>query len=67
MLGDYVAVGDFEGYLHWLAADDGRIVARERIGSDPITAAPVARNGVVYVLGEGGVLAAVRTPGSDAP
>ncbi len=28
---DYVAVGDLEGYVHWLAAEDGRLVARTRL------------------------------------
>ena len=59
VLGDYVLVGDFEGYLHWLAREDGRIVARVRVGSDPISATPVVIDGVVYVYGDGGRLQAL--------
>ena len=31
--GDYIVVGDYDGYLHWLNRDDGKIVARERLNS----------------------------------
>ncbi len=31
LLGDYVAVGDFQGYLHWMTRVDGRFVARVRM------------------------------------
>ena len=56
---DFVLVGDFEGYLHWLSQEDGRMVARTRVGSDPISATPVVVGEVVYVLGEGGRLQAL--------
>jgi outer membrane protein assembly factor BamB len=62
ILGDYVVVGDFEGYLHWFAADDGSPVARMRIGSSPIVAQPVVADEVLYVLSTDGTLAAVRLP-----
>ncbi len=29
--GNYIVMGDFEGYLHWLSKEDGRLVARTRI------------------------------------
>ena len=29
--GDFLVVGDYDGYLHWLARDDGHLVARTRI------------------------------------
>lgn len=29
--GEYLLVGDYDGYLHWLAKEDGHIVARTRI------------------------------------
>jgi len=56
----YVVVGDYEGYLHWLSHDDGKMVARTRIGSAAITSPPVMSDGVVYVFGDGGALAAVQ-------
>ncbi|MGD2116974.1 MAG: outer membrane protein assembly factor BamB [Chromatiales bacterium] len=54
-----VVVGDYAGYLHWLSHDDGHLVARSRVGSAPISAAPIVRDGVVYVYGEEGDLVAV--------
>jgi outer membrane protein assembly factor BamB len=61
-VGDYVVVGDYEGYLHWLSPEDGRIVGRIRVGSDRISTQPVVVDGVAYVLGDGGELAAVAAP-----
>ncbi|MGD8956860.1 MAG: outer membrane protein assembly factor BamB [Chromatiaceae bacterium] len=62
LLGDLVVVGDFEGYLHWLDKSDGSMVARTRVGSDPITTGVQVVNGILYVQGDGGKLAAVRLP-----
>jgi outer membrane protein assembly factor BamB len=62
LLGDLVVVGDFEGYLHWLDKSDGSMVARTRVGSDPITTGMQVANGILYVQGDGGQLAAVRLP-----
>ncbi|MES9965498.1 MAG: outer membrane protein assembly factor BamB [Candidatus Sedimenticola sp. 20ELBAFRAG] len=59
VLDDYVVVGDYQGYLHWLSTEDGRLLGRTRVGEDPITTAPVVNNGVVYIYGDGGALAAV--------
>ncbi|HUP92377.1 MAG TPA: outer membrane protein assembly factor BamB [Solimonas sp.] len=58
--GNYIVVGDFEGYLHWLDPKDGRIVARTRVGSDPILSAPVAGEQMLYVLNSSGRISAVR-------
>ena len=58
---DYVVVGDFEGYLHWMARDDGHFVARTRIDDDGILTPPMAVGDLLYVNGKGGVLAALRT------
>lgn len=38
---DYIAVADFEGYVHLLTRADGRIVARHRTGGFGILADPV--------------------------
>jgi len=62
VLGGLVVVGDFEGYLHWMDHTDGRLIARTRVGSDPITTGLQVYNNVLYVQGDGGELAAVRLP-----
>jgi outer membrane protein assembly factor BamB len=62
VLGDYVVVGDLEGYLHWLSSRDGRLLARVRVGDAPITARPMVYDGRLYVLGDGGTLAAFALP-----
>lgn len=58
-----VAVGDYQGYVHFLAREDGRLLARVRAGSDAIVAPPVATpygivvqnsNGSVHLLNTGG-------------
>ena len=64
VIGEYVIIGDFEGYLHWLSREDGRILARTRVGKKPISSAPVVVDGVAYVYGDGGALAAVKGPES---
>lgn len=58
VLGEYVIVGDFEGYLHWLSREDGRLLARVRVGDDPIHNAPTVVDDVLYVYGSGGAVAA---------
>jgi len=55
---DYVAVGDFEGYVHLLSRYDGSLVARARVDSKGISKKPLAHNGVLYVYGNSGDLAA---------
>lgn len=55
-----VAVGDFEGYVHWLSADDGHFVARHRVGRGAVRAQPLAHNGLLYVSNRSGELAALR-------
>ncbi len=56
-LGGAVAVGDFQGYVHFLARDSGAIVARFSTGSSAVRAAPVRLPGgqavVVQTLGGG--------------
>lgn len=60
VFGQFVVVGDFEGYVHWLRKDDGQFAARVRVDSDSIVAAPVATAFAVYVYGSGGELAALQ-------
>ena len=60
--GQHVVVADFDGHVHWLSADDGRFVARIRIGGSAVRAPPVATEAAVYVLGETGKLTALALP-----
>jgi outer membrane protein assembly factor BamB len=59
----YVAVGDFEGYLHLLSTYDGHIAGRVRVDSKGIAARPLAVGDVLYVYGRGGTLAAYTLGG----
>jgi len=59
--GDYVVVGDFDGYVHFLGREDGRIAARLQIDSDGLSSAPVAVDDLLLIYGRGGTLTALRT------
>jgi len=56
-------VGDFEGYLHWLSKDSGRIAGRIRAGNKGIIAPPVAARNTVFVYDQNGTLGAFRAGG----
>ncbi len=57
---NYVVVGDFEGYLHWLDKSDGHIVGRIRATGKEIIAPPIAAGNTVFVYGKNGSLGAFR-------
>jgi len=59
---DYVVVGDFEGYLHWLSQDSGEIVARHQVDSSGIHSTPTVANSVIYTQARNGDLQAIMTP-----
>jgi outer membrane protein assembly factor BamB len=59
VFGDYLLVGDLEGYVHWLSQEDGQVLARVEVGDEPITARPLVRGKVAFVLGRDGDLAAL--------
>ena len=61
--GNYVAVGDFEGYLHLLSTDDGRIAGRVKVDGKGIAERPLVVDDVLYVYGKGGTLAAYTLRG----
>jgi outer membrane protein assembly factor BamB len=59
-LGSAVVVGDFEGYVHFLARDSGAFVARYAAGGGAIRAAPVVlQDGVLVQTQDGRLLALV--------
>lgn len=60
--GDYIVVGDFEGYLHWISRVDGRFVARQQINKHPIRSQPIEKDGILYITSTDGRLTAIRVP-----
>ncbi len=65
LLGDLVAVADFEGYVHWFAKSDGKLVARTSVG-DRVSNPPLAVDGLLLVMDDKGGIAAFR-PQALAP
>lgn len=61
-VGNYVVVGDFEGYLHWLDVTTGELVAQYNIDGSGVYATPTAHDGVLYVQSRDGDLEAIETP-----
>jgi outer membrane protein assembly factor BamB len=57
--GNAVAVGDFEGYVHFLARDSGAFVARFATGATAIVAAPTPLPGGLVVQTQSGGLYAL--------
>ena len=58
--GDYVVVGDYDGYLHWLRLDNGEEAARERAGGKALRAKPVIVDGILLVQNVEGQLSAFQ-------
>lgn len=58
--GDYVVLGDLEGYVHWLASADGKFAARVRLSKHPIQSAPVVVGDTVYIEDIDGEIGAYR-------
>jgi len=58
--GQLVVVADRLGYVHWLSADSGEIVARERPSNDPPAAPPLVVGNRLYLLDRDGKLSAWR-------
>ena len=58
--GNYVVVGDSEGYVHWLQTGDGALAGRERLSKKAIRAQPVVVGDLVYIEDVQGRIAAYR-------
>jgi outer membrane protein assembly factor BamB len=56
---DYVVVGDYEGYVHWLSVRDGRQLGRIKVSDSAIEVKPIVAEGIVYVYAKDGTLAAL--------
>jgi outer membrane protein assembly factor BamB len=62
IIGSHVVVADVEGVVHWLNADDGRFVARQKLG-DRVSGAPLVAGDLLLVRSDKGALRAFRAPG----
>ena len=60
VLSNYVAVGDYQGYLHLLSQADGRLVGQLRVDSGGLRARPLVVDDTLYAYGNGGELAAYK-------
>lgn len=58
--GEFVAVADLEGYVHWFDRTTGTLAGRIKTGGDRVTNAPLAVNGIVYVITDQGNLVALH-------
>lgn len=65
VLDAYVVVGDFEGYLHWIATSDGRLLGRIRVGNGPVSSTPVVHGERLFVYADDGTIAAMTVQGSN--
>ena len=57
---NYVVVGDFEGYVHWLSVNDGRQLGRVKVSDSAIDSKPLVINDTVYIYAKDGTLAALK-------
>jgi outer membrane protein assembly factor BamB len=63
VVGAYIVVGDFEGYLHWLDQETGQIVSRHEVDSSGIHSTPTVVDGKMYSQSRDGDLQVIITPG----
>ncbi|WP_025771634.1 PQQ-binding-like beta-propeller repeat protein [Thioalkalivibrio sp. HK1] len=67
--GEYLVVGDFAGYLHWIDATNGDFVARTRSSwrTARVSAMPLITDEAVFVLDDRGTLTAWAPKGPGGP
>jgi outer membrane protein assembly factor BamB len=57
---NYVAVADFEGYLHILSQVDGRFVGRIKVDGKGVRTRMLTQDNILYIYGDSGNLVAMR-------
>jgi outer membrane protein assembly factor BamB len=58
--GEFVAVADLDGYVHWFDRTTGTLAGRIKTGGDRVTNAPLAVNDNIYVISDKGDLVALH-------
>jgi outer membrane protein assembly factor BamB len=64
-VGSYVAVGDKEGYVHFMSQVDGEFVGRVEADGDGLRADMVSEDNILYVYGNSGDLIAYEIKPGD--
>ncbi|MEC4726598.1 outer membrane protein assembly factor BamB [Shewanella sp. D64] len=59
---DYIVVGDFEGYLHFIDKNDGKIVGRVQVDSSGLFSQPLVVGDNIYVQTRNGEVARITLP-----
>ncbi len=62
VVNNYIVVGDFEGYIHWLDQETGQIVSRHEVDGSGIYSTPTVVDDVIYSQSRDGDLQAIITP-----
>ncbi|GAA5191122.1 outer membrane protein assembly factor BamB [Ferrimonas gelatinilytica] len=62
VFGDYLVVGDYEGYLHILERSSGKLLGYTRIDASGLYAQPLKVGDTLYVQSRSGRIAAVTIP-----
>ncbi|BCX81877.1 outer membrane protein assembly factor BamB [Methylomarinovum caldicuralii] len=63
--GDFIAVGDYKGYVHFLAQEDGRQLGRVRVARSPIRAPLVVAGDYLIVYAGNGDLTVLKAEPKD--
>ncbi|KIO36351.1 outer membrane protein assembly factor BamB [Shewanella sp. cp20] len=59
---DYLVVGDFEGYLHFIDRTSGKLVGRVDVDSSGLFSQPLVIDDKIYVQSRGGKVARITLP-----
>jgi len=62
IMGDYLIVGDYEGYVHWISRRDGHFSARVKVTNSAILSKPIVQENLVYVTSTNGEITALMVP-----
>ncbi len=55
-----IVVGDYEGYLHWLSAEDGSFVMRRMVDDVAVLQRPLVINDILYSVSQLGTISVLR-------
>lgn len=56
----YVVLADYEGYLHWLAPEDGSFAIRHRVDDVAVVQPPLVVDGILYAVSHQGTITVLR-------